>query len=194
MIHQERVIVQRDFSPVCKGQRTRHSMGCRLASTALMDSRTYSTPSEPTHLYWGGWETREPMAPDGVRSSWLLHVPLQHKHLHFYDLSAEKLTQQPPAQEGGSTTDGKFLTPASIASPRSSSLNILASLQPELPARPWLLQCSQLCGADPAIYVCSLHPCADIRLLWWNLAMVNSIQIIPFWGLKQNLRAPWMRY
>lgn len=134
------------------------------------------------------------MAPDGVCSSWLLHVPLQHKHLHFYDLSAEKLTQQPPAQEGDSTTGGKFITPASIASPRSSSLNIMASLQPELPARPRLLQRSQLCSADPATYVCSLHPYADIRLLWWNLAMVNSSQIIPFWGLKQNLRASWMRY
>lgn len=160
-----------------------------------MDSRTDSTPSELTHLYRGGWKTWEPTAPDGLCSSWLLHVRLQCKHLHFCDLSAEKLTQQAPAQEGDSTTDdGKFLTPASVASPPSSSWNVMASLQPEPPASRWLLQHLELRGADPAIRVCSSHPCADVRLLWWNLAMVNSIQIKPFGGLKQNLRAPWMRY
>lgn len=169
-----------------------HSTGCRLARLSA-DSRTYSTPSELTHLYWGGWKTQGPMALDRLWSSWLLRVPLQLNHLNFYDLSTEKLIQQEPVQEADSTTDGKFLTPAFTASPHSSSLNIMASLQPELPARLWLLPRFQLCGADPPIYVCSLHPYANIRLLWWNLAMVNSIQIIPFWGLKQKPRAPGLR-
>ena len=60
------------------------------------------------------------MAPDERCSSWLLRVPLQFNHLHFYDLSTEKPTQEAPAQEGDGTTDGKFLTPAFIAGPQSS--------------------------------------------------------------------------
>lgn len=85
-------------------------------------SRTYSTPSELAHLTEEDKNLRSPW----LWTTFLFPAPCSLQY---------KLIQQAPAQEGDSTTDGKFFNAAFTASTPSSSENIITSLQPEPLAR-----------------------------------------------------------